>query len=70
MQEHKTPYQNGASCRFPAFEDDMTGNMPLAMVYAPEQTFTDIYDDEEGLARGTIFADLYFPFEACGGMMR
>ena len=44
--------------------------MPLAMIYAPEQTFTDIYDDEEGLSRGTIFADLYFPFEACGGMLR
>ena len=43
---------------------------PLAMIYAPQQTFTDIYGDDEALARGTLFADLYFPFEACGGMMR
>ena len=47
---------------------------PQAMVYAPESTFTDIYGDEEGLSRGTIFSDLYFPFEcsSCrgnGGMM-
>jgi|GEM_PF-2337783 len=45
--------------------------MPLAMVYAPESTFTDIYDADEGLDKGTIFADLFFPFEAtCGGMAR
>ena len=45
-----------------------TGEKPLAMVYAPESTFTDIYDDAEGLSRGTIFSDLYFPFEAaCKG---
>ncbi len=41
---------------------------PQAMVYAPESTFTNIYSDEEGLCRGTVFADLYFPFEAsCNG---
>ncbi len=48
--------------------------MPQAMVYAPESTFENIYGDEEGLCRGTIFGDLYFPFEAAscgnGGMMR
>ena len=44
-------------------------SLPLAMVYAPESTFTDIYGDEEGLSRGTIFSDLYFPFEcsSCRG---
>ena len=48
--------------------------MPQAMVYAPESTFENIYGDEEGLCRGTIFEDLFFPFEAAncgnGGMMR
>ncbi len=43
---------------------------PQAMVYAPEATFENIYGDEEGLSRGTIFADLYFPFDcsSCRGM--
>jgi len=49
-------------------------SFPQAMVYAPESSFANIYDDEEGLSRGTIFSDLYFPFEcsSCrrnGGMM-
>ena len=49
-------------------------NFPLAMVYAPESTFADIYDAEEALSRGTLFSDVYFPFEcsSCrgnGGMM-
>ncbi len=44
-------------------------SFPLAMVYAPESTFSNIYGDEEGLDRGTIFSDLYFPFEcsSCRG---
>ena len=47
--------------------------MPDAMVYAPRSTFDDLFADDEGLCRGTIFKDLYFPFEAayCGnGGMR
>ena len=50
----------------PAFSvgDTPMDERPLAMVYAPESTFTDVYDDAEGLSRGTIFSDLYFPFEA------
>ena len=70
MQERQAPYQSGGYCQIPSYEDGLTPGMPLAMIYAPEQAFTDIYDDEEGLSRGTIFADLYFPFEACGGMLR
>ena len=69
-QDRMMPYQNGGYCNIPTFEEDLTRGAPLAMIYAPEQTFTDIYEDEEGLSRGTIFADLYFPFEACGGMAR
>ena len=45
------------------------GGYPQAMVYAPEATFENIYGDEEGFSRGTIFSDLYFPFEcsSCRG---
>ena len=45
------------------------GDYPQAMVYAPESTFTDIYGDEDGLSHGTIFRELYFPFDcaACRG---
>ena len=34
----------------------------LAMVYAPKQTFTDLYEPEEALARGTLFRELDLPF--------
>ena len=44
----------------------LTG-FPLASVYAPLQKFTDIYDCETGLTRGTIFSELDLPF-VCGGM--
>lgn len=54
---------NGRSPDFPA-------DKPLAMIYAPEQTFTDIYDDSEALSKGTLFADLFLPFEPCGGNVR
>ncbi len=45
-------------------QDESTNGMPLAMIYAPESTFSNIYDDREALGRGTLFSDLYFPFEA------
>lgn len=39
---------------------------PLAMVYSPVQRFENLYDPEEGLAAGTIFRDLDFPFYPAG----
>ena len=69
-QERQTPNRSGQFCQINNTGGGMTPGEPLAMVYSPEQTFTDIYEDEEGLSRGTIFADLYFPFEVCGGVMR
>lgn len=57
----------GSQAQMTEWPDDM----PLAMVYSPQQTFTDIYEDAEGLSRGSLFSDLYFPFEAaCRGTMR
>ena len=38
------------------------GDYPLAMVYAPEQAFTGIYECEQWLEKGTIFKALDFPF--------
>lgn len=35
---------------------------PLAMVYAPEQRFENLYECEQWLEKGTIFQDLDFPF--------
>lgn len=34
----------------------------LAMVYAPEQFFGDLYDTDEGFVHGTIFRELDYPF--------
>ena len=35
----------------------------LAMVYAPRQCWRKLFDPEEGLKHGTIFAELVLPFE-------
>ncbi len=41
------------------------GKFPsLAMVYAPIQTWGDLYTPDEGLTRGTLFRGLDKPFEA------
>ncbi len=39
-------------------------NMPLAMVYSPEQKWQNTYSPKDALAHGTLFADLYFPWLA------
>ena len=41
---------------------------PLAMVYSPVQEWQALYDSDTGLANGTIFKELEFPF--VGGMVR
>ena len=38
----------------------------LAMVYSPYQIFQNVYEPQEGLSRGTIFAELDKPFSADG----
>ena len=38
---------------------------PLAMVYAPYQTFRNVYKCHEALSKGTLFSELYLPFEGC-----
>ena len=38
-------------------------NYPLAMVYAPTQTFDSLYDCDQWLEKGTIFKALDFPFK-------
>lgn len=38
-------------------------NYPLAMVYSPVQEFNNLYDEDTALSRGTLFSDLYLPFE-------
>lgn len=42
---------------------------PLAMVYAPDHEWDDMYDEEEALSRGTLFRPLDLPFYPgkCGG---
>ncbi len=42
----------------------------LAMAYVPMQEFTDIYEPEQGLSRGTIFAELDLPFMGKGDCRR
>lgn len=49
-------------------EDGMNG-FSLAMVYSPHQHWRNLYDEETGLKRGTIFEELDKPFHgpACMG---
>ena len=46
--------------------------MALAMAYVPWQRWNETYPLDEGLTKGTIFPDLYLPFEGRrkGGMRR
>lgn len=75
MAENGAPGVSGEGC------GDRSGSRwglegyPLAMVYAPLQNFTELYDPEKGLARGTIFSQLDLPLMSeghagRGGMMR
>ena len=41
---------------------------PLAMVYAPDQVWRELYGDEEALGAGTLFRELDLPF--CPGCAR
>lgn len=36
----------------------------LAMVYSPHQDFRDLYEPADALAHGTLYRELFKPFEA------
>jgi hypothetical protein len=40
--------------------------MVPGMCYVPIQEFQDVYEPEEGFSRGTIFAELDYPFMGKG----
>lgn len=45
-------------------ESDWVANLPIAMVYVPWQHLTQTFDNlDEALEKGTIFPELYLPFE-------
>ena len=46
-----------STCRTPVYP-----GVSLAMVYSPCQAFTDLYEPEDGIDRGTIFKELDKPF--------
>ena len=47
-----------------------TENRTIAMAYVPWQQFRNLYDLEQALQVGTIFAELDKPFTGRGGMYR
>lgn len=49
--------------------EDCMSDFSLAMVYSPHQHWRNLYDEETGLTRGTIFEELDKPFHgpACMG---
>jgi len=46
-------------------KDNIAPQVVLAMVYAPYQTWKDIYDPATALCKGTIFEELNKPFCPC-----
>lgn len=46
------------------FSNTKLRDLPLTMVYAPMQPFSDLYEDENALMRGTLYSDLDKPFKA------
>jgi len=44
-------------------------NTPLAMAYVPFQQWSETYDDDKALSRGTLFPELDLPFTG-GGSVR
>lgn len=44
-------------------------NAVLAMAYVPMQEFSSLYDPQQALDNGTLFADLDKPFLAAGGRL-
>ena len=45
---------------------DCLDGMPLAYVYAPDQTFRMLYSANDALSHGTLFEELYKPMEVYG----
>lgn len=57
----------GTPC-FPGdIDNGIAADIPLAMVYSPKQYWRDLYDNAEALKRGTLFRELFFPWEAGEG---
>lgn len=40
--------------------------LPLVMAYVPWQEWGERYDGERGFELGTVFPNLYYPFEGSG----
>ena len=58
----KTGMQNGAGCT--GLGGVLTsGDVSLAYVYAPKQSFCMLYSDTEAMKHGTLFEQLYKPME-------
>lgn len=55
----RTPNGGGRDCR----GNYLPVGTPLAAVYVPVQTFTQLYDNDKALARGTLFKELDKPLE-------
>ena len=60
--------ENGGRVNGSCGGDTVLAGYPLAMVYAPDQTWENVYDDDAALQNGTLFAGLYLPF--CPGCRR
>jgi len=45
----------------------MPEHMPIGMAYVPWQKWQHVYDAEKGFCHGTMFQELFKPFQGKGG---
>ncbi len=55
-------HPDGSTPCVPCAKQNCLSGWPLAMSYTPDQEWKDLYEIEEGHARGTIFTELDLPF--------
>ena len=52
-------------------KDNCLASYSLAMAYTPDQKWQNLYNDDDSMIHGTMFAELYKPFYyGCGGNCR
>lgn len=52
-------------------KDNRLAGFPLSMVYAPDQEWSGLFEEDEALGKGTLFRDLDLPFcPGCRGSLR
>ena len=62
---------NGSCCTENCAKENCLSGYSLAMVYTPDQEWRELYSEEDAIAHGTLFTELFKPFyHGCSGNCR